>query len=66
MPFDKIIRPSVGPDLSRPPPIYRPGWLFRSPDYFVHLHYRVPTHNSVQIMKNAPPSDSAPRSNFQS
>ncbi len=24
MHFDKLIRPSVGADLSRPPPIYRP------------------------------------------
>src|SRR5260370_29307274 len=29
----------VGPDLSRPAPIYRPRWLFRSPDYCVDLHY---------------------------
>jgi len=43
MPFDKLIRPSVGPDLSRPAPMYRPRWLFCYPGYFVHLHYR-PLH----------------------
>jgi len=37
--FHEIIRPSVGPDVSQPSPIYRPGWLFRYPDYFVHLHH---------------------------
>jgi len=27
--FHELIRPSVGADLSRPPPIYRPVWLVR-------------------------------------
>ncbi len=43
MHFDKIIRTPVGADLSRPPPIYRPRWIFRSPDYCVNLHNRAPT-----------------------
>jgi len=34
--FHEIIRPSVGTDLSRPAPIYRPGWLFRYPEYLVN------------------------------
>jgi len=28
----------VGADLSRTPPIYRPGWLFRYPDEKVKKH----------------------------
>ena len=31
-------RTPVGPDLSRPPPIYRPRWMFRYLAYFVKSH----------------------------
>jgi hypothetical protein len=41
MEFNKLFRPSVGADLSRTPPIYRPSrWVFLYPDYFLKLHYR--------------------------
>ncbi len=36
--FNMFIRSSVGADLSGPPPIYRPRWMFRYPDYFVKCH----------------------------
>src|SRR5260370_36286236 len=36
--FHDLLRPAVGLDVSRPAPMYRPRWLFRSPDYFVNLH----------------------------
>ncbi len=38
MQINKIIRPPVGADLSRPAPIYRPRWPVRNLDYFVNLH----------------------------
>ncbi len=41
MTINKLI---VGADLSRPSPIYRPPWILRYPDYFVHLHYRPSVH----------------------
>src|SRR5579859_6803785 len=43
MTFNNILRPPVGADLSRPPPIYRPGCLFRYEDYVVAVHYRPAT-----------------------
>src|SRR5229473_2035506 len=41
--YNEIIRPSVGADLSRPSPIYRPWWLFRYPDECIKTHNRGPT-----------------------
>ncbi len=38
MQINKIIRPPVGADLSRPAPIYRPRWPVRNLDYFVNLY----------------------------
>ena len=39
MHINEIIRPSVGADLSRPPPIYRPfQWIFHYPDYLIKGH----------------------------
>ncbi len=40
MPFDTFIRHSVGADLSRPAPIYRPRWISRYPDEHVKQHFR--------------------------
>ena len=34
-------RTPVGPDLSRPAPIYRPRWMFRWLEYLVNLHNRI-------------------------
>ncbi len=41
MHFDTFIRSSVGADLSRPPPMYRPRWMFRYPDENVKKHNRT-------------------------
>ena len=39
--INNITQPSVGADLSRPPPIYRPSWRVSPyPDLKVTLHYR--------------------------
>ena len=38
MQMNQFIRTLVGADLSRPAPIYRPRWIFRSPDYLVNVH----------------------------
>ena len=53
MQIDEFIRTLVGADLSRPPPIYRPRWIFRYPDYLVNMHHcarpesrRIATGNS--------------------
>src|SRR6266487_932375 len=43
MQIDKLIRTPVGADLSRPPPIYRPRWIFHYPDEKVKQHNR-PQH----------------------
>ncbi|TME03676.1 MAG: hypothetical protein E6I80_19120 [Chloroflexi bacterium] len=43
MPFNKIPGPTVGADLSRLSPIYRPsGKSTTSPHQFVKQHYRAP------------------------
>ncbi len=54
MHFDKLIRPSVGADLSRPPPIYRP---VMSND----AHGRIKDATSII----APIADSSALSDFQ-
>ncbi len=41
MQMNKIIRTSVGADLSCPPPLYRPALPIPLLDYFVIDHYRV-------------------------
>src|SRR2546423_15523935 len=44
--LNKLNRPPVGADLSRPPPIYRPKEGQRYSDYFVKPHNRAPTHRT--------------------
>src|SRR5262249_43947679 len=49
-----ILPKHVGPDLSRPPPIYREEvttlrtlFVTQSPTYFVNSYYRVPTGGEI-------------------
>ena len=50
MQINTIIRLSVGADVSRPSPIYRPQVVFRYPNEKVNLHQCVPTELVVRLV----------------
>jgi hydrogenase maturation factor len=49
MHIDELLRPSVGADLSRPAPIYRPAPPIPLLDYSVNDHYSVPSGASCEL-----------------
>ena len=47
--INKLIRPSVGADLSRPSPIHRPSLDFHYPDQKVNQNYRIVEKATLSI-----------------
>ena len=47
--INKLIRPSVGADSSRPSPIYRPSLDFHYPDQKVNRNYRIVEKATLSI-----------------
>ena len=52
MAFHNIPRPSVGADLSCPPPLYRPRWSFHYLDKKGKQHHWVPTMEKSNVAFN--------------